>query len=168
VAGRTTYTDEELARLYVTLASNEGNVKRTARDTGIPESTVRRWKTEWETNGPPAVEAVEQAVSTFTEDAERVRNKALKAIEEKIPGAKVGELTTLVGVLDDKITRARGLPTGRVEYAHALPPADEIREALTAIFQGAVQAAADRELDIIDAEVIEEQAAKALPAPRTN
>lgn len=166
MAGRTTYSDDDLARLFVSLTANEGNVKRTARDTGIPESTVRRWKTEWETKGPPSYEAVEQAVSTFAEDAERVRDKALKAIEEKIPGAKVGELTTLVGVLDDKIMRARGLATGRVEHVHALPPADEIREVLAAVFQGAVQTAAARELDIIDAEVIEEQAQKALPAPK--
>jgi len=166
MAGRTTYSDEDLARLFVSLMANEGNVKRTARDTNIPESTVRRWKTEWETNGPPSYEAVEAAVTTFAEDAERVRDKALKAIEEKIPGAKVGELTTLVGVLDDKITRSRGLATGRVEHVHALPPVDEIREALAAVFQGAIQAASQRELDIIDAEVIEEQAQKALPAPR--
>lgn len=163
---RTTYSDEDLARLYVSLTANEGNVKRTARDTGIPESTVRSWKQKWETDGPPSYGEVEVAVSDFTTDAERVRNKALASIEEKIPGAKVGELTTLVGVLDDKIMRARGLATGRVEHTLALPAADEIREALSAVFQGAIQAAANREADIIDAEVIEEQAVKALPAPR--
>lgn len=161
---KTTYSDQDLARLYVSLSANEGNVKRTARDTGIPESTVRSWKKKWDDGEAPPQADVELAVTTFTEDAERVRDKALKAIEEKIPTAKVGELTTLVGVLDDKITRARGLATGRVEHVHALPDADEIRRTLGAVLQGTLQAAAAREEDIIDAEVIEEQAVKALPS----
>lgn len=164
MAGRTTYSDEELARLYVTLTVNEGNVKRTARDTGIPESTVRSWKQKWEAGEPPP--SVEIAISDFVEDAERVRDKALVAVEEKIPLAKVGELTTLIGVLTDKIDRARGMATGRVEHVYALPPADEIRRTLTEVFEGARLAAANREAEIIDAEVIEEQALKALPAPR--
>lgn len=168
MANRTTYTDDELARLYVALTANEGNVKRTARDTGVPESTVRKYKKQWETEGPPqATEAVEKAVTDFTVDAERVRNKALLSIEEKIPGAKVGELTTLVGVLDDKIMRARGLAVGRVEHVHKLPPAEEIKAVLGAVFQGSLEAAAQREGEIVDVQVIqvEEQAPqKALPA----
>lgn len=166
---RTTYTDEELARLYVALVTNEGNVKRTARDTGIPESTVRSWKNKWETEGPPDIGAVEDAVTDFTADAERVRNKALLAIEGKIDTAKVGELTTLVGVLDDKIQRAKGLAIGRVEHVHTLPPADQIREALGAVLDGALAIASKREGEIVDAEIIavEEQAPrKALPAGR--
>ena len=166
MAGRTTYTDDELARLYVALTANEGNVKRTARDTGVPESTVRKWKNTWEAEGPPDIGKVEQAIGDFTDAAERVRDKALLAIEEKIPGAKVGELTTLVGVLDDKITRARGLAVGRVEHVHTLPPAEEIKAVLGAVFQGSLEAAAQRESEIVDAEIItvEEQAQKGLPA----
>jgi transposase-like protein len=168
VAGRTTYTDDELARLYVALTANEGNVKRTARDTGVPESTVRKYRDQWEREGPPNVGEVEAAVTDFTADAERVRNKALASIEEKIPGAKVGELTTLVGVLDDKIQRARGLAIGRVEHVHTLPPAEEIKAVLGAVFQGSLEAASQRESEIVDAEIIsvEEQAPKALPAGR--
>lgn len=168
MAGRTTYTDDELARLYVALTANEGNVKRTARDTGVPESTVRKYRDQWEREGPPHVGDVESAVADFTTNAERVRDKALLAIEEKIPGAKVGELTTLVGVLDDKIQRARGLAIGRVEHVHTLPPAEEIKAVLGAVFQGSLEAAAQRESEIVDAEIIsvEEQAPKALPAGR--
>lgn len=168
MARRTTYTDEELARLYVALTANDGNVKRTARDTGVPESTVRSWKQKWETEGPPAMGAVEDAVTDFTTDAERVRNKALIAIEGKIPDAKVGELTTLVGVLDDKIQRAKGLAIGRVEHVHSLPPAEEIRKALGAVLDGALALASKREGEIVDAEIIEveEQAQKALPPGR--
>lgn len=29
------------------LVANGGNVKRTARDTGVPETTVRRWRAQW-------------------------------------------------------------------------------------------------------------------------
>lgn len=43
--------------VYTTLLANEGNVKRTARDTGVNESTVRRWKREFETNPPKKPES---------------------------------------------------------------------------------------------------------------
>lgn len=166
MAGKTTYSDDDLARLYVALTANEGNVKRTARDTGVPESTVRMYKRKWESEGPPPIEGVEEAVEAFAVRAERVRDKALDAIEDKIPNGKIGELTTLVGVLDDKITRAKGLSTGRVEHVHSLPDAEVIREALGAVFQGALQAAAQREEEIIDAEIVEEQSPKELPRGR--
>lgn len=166
MAGKRTYSDDDLAKLYVALTANEGNVKRTARDTGVPESTVRMYKKEWEAEGPPSLEGVEQAVEAFTERAERVRDKALEAIEGKIPTGKIGELTTLVGVLDDKITRAKGLTLGRVEHVHSLPDAEVIRETLGAVFKGALQAAAQREEEIIDAEVVEEQSPKELPRGR--
>lgn len=46
------YSREDRARVYTTLLSNEGNVKRTARDTGVNATTVRRWKREFATNPP--------------------------------------------------------------------------------------------------------------------
>jgi hypothetical protein len=40
------YSKGERACVFLSLAANRGNVKRTARETGVPESTVRLWRNE--------------------------------------------------------------------------------------------------------------------------
>jgi transposase-like protein len=157
VAGRAKYTDDDKARVFVVLGANDGNVKRTARETGVPENTVRRWRDEWEKNGPPPTDMVEGAVGDFVSDAERVRNKALLAIEQKIPQAKVSELNNTVGILTDKIDRARGLVDRRV-VEHQLPSGDQIREALGTFAAEMMKLSQRREAEIVDAEIVEQPA----------
>ena len=154
---RATYTPEDKARVYVTLTTNDGNIKRTARDMGVPENTIRRWRDEWAKNGPPELEQVERAVGEFLDEAVELRGLALQALRRKVDlllkdpdKVKVAELTTLMGVLDDKITRAQGLATGRVEHVHTLPPADEIREALVSAFGGMKAITEQREAEVIE------------------
>jgi transposase-like protein len=161
VAARATYNESDKARVYVVLASNDGNVKRTSRETGVPENTVRRWKKEFE-ESPPSTELVETAVGDFVGDAERVRHKALLKIEALIDGdkVKVGELNNTVGILTDKIDRARGLDVKRVEHEHRLDPAS-VREALVGFMQDMQQMSRAREVEIVEAEVVEQAA---LPA----
>ncbi|MCC6382829.1 MAG: helix-turn-helix domain-containing protein [Dehalococcoidia bacterium] len=163
---RQQYTDDDRARGFLALTIHDGNVKRVARETGIPESTVRRWKQEWERDGVPEIvhEIAAQDAGEFVDDAVRVRDKALAEIERKIPDAKTSELITVVGVLDDKITRAKGLATHRTEVKHELPSPEEITAALSAAMQGALSAARHRAATI-DGEVIE-PAPRALEAPR--
>lgn len=158
------YTDADRARVYVVLTTNEGNVKRTARETGVPENTVRRWKKEWQQNGPPSLDDVEEAAGDFLAEAERVRWKALMALDGKIEQAKPSELITVIGVLDDKIARAKGLAVGKVEHVHTLPSPDEIRQTLGAALAGVLQAAKERQEEIIDAELVEQAPAGELPS----
>lgn len=110
--GKRFYSDEEKARVHVALTVNEGNVSRTARDTGVAESTVRDWKQAWERDGVPQEIAVQAAAEAddFIREAVIVRNEAVARARELIPGStKIAELTTLAGVLDDKIYRARSV-----------------------------------------------------------
>lgn len=167
MASRATYSDADKARAYVALQANEGNVKRTARDLRIPVSTLRLWRNEWRDIGPPNLDdpIVQAEITDFIENAERIRNKALMEIENKIPSGSLAQLSTVVGVLDDKITRAKGLATGRVEHVHSLPSPDDIRDALVAGIQGAVEAARQRHEEIVEAD-FEEQSLTELPAAR--
>jgi transposase-like protein len=154
---RATYTEADKAQVYVVLTTNDGNVKRTARDTGTPENTVRRWKKEWAENGPPSTEEVEVAVGAFLDEAVELRGLALTALRRKVDlllkdpdKVKVAELTTLMGVLDDKITRAQGLATGRVEHVHALPSGDQLVAPLLEAFEAVRQLTAQREGEVIE------------------
>lgn len=158
------YTDEDKASIFVALSANDGNVKRTARETGLPVSTVRRWRDEWESGEEPSLEAVEVAVGDFLEQAVTTRDLALQVLKEKVPDAKPGELVNIIGMLDDKITRAKGLADRRVEHVHSLPSAEEIREALSGFAAGMHDAAIQRQADVTDAELREQP--RGLPAPR--
>lgn len=165
---RATYSAEDKARAYVVLQTNDGNLKRTARDTGIPEPTIRRWRNEWAEGGPPPVEQVEQAATDYLSEAERVRDLSLRRIKERLESDNVKDqgtlpqLATVYGIVTDKIDRARGIADKRVEHRVALPSPEEIRGALTALVAGVQEGHAVREEEIEDAEIIEEP--RALPS----
>lgn len=167
---RRLYTDEERASVYVALAVNDGNVARSARDTGIAESTVRDWKFTWEREGVPLeVQTLADSIATgFVADAERVRDKALKALELAIDTGELknDKLITVVGVLEDKIRLGKGLATSRSETVHSLPDPQEVQHQLAAAVLQVLSTAKERELDIIDAEIVEETSDLALPAAR--
>lgn len=144
-----------MAHAYVVLETNQGNVKRTARDCNLPESTIRRWRDLWLEEGPPDTTVVAAEATDFIEDAERVRDAALKVLEGKLDSATPSALVATIGMLQDKVSIARGLATSRHETVHALPSPQEIADTLGAVLQGAIQAAKARDHDIIDAEILE-------------
>ena len=153
------YLEEDIARAYVTWVANGQMMKRTARDTAIPESTLRKWIRGWEENGPPVdPRELERVAGEFAEEAERIRDIALAQLEAKLPNANVSQLVAVVGMLTDKVNITRGLATSRVEHVKALPPAEEIAQALGTALQAALVAAQQRDDEIVDAEVL------ALPA----
>lgn len=164
---RATYSAEDKARAYVILQTNEGNLKRTARDTGIPEPTIRRWRNEWAAEGAPPLDMIEEVVTDYVGQMESTRDLSLQRIKERLESDSVKDqgtlpqLATVFGILTDKIDRARGIADKRVEHVHALPSPDEIRGALTALVAGVQQGHAVREEEIEDAEIIEEP--RALP-----
>jgi len=155
------YTDAEIASVYVVLTTNEGNVKRTARDTGVPENTVRRWKKKWESEGPPQLDEIEQVATDMISEAERVRDLALRKIEDRLREDKgtLAQIVTAYGVLTDKIDRARGIGSSHHhEHKLTLPSPDEIRATLGALVEGVQAGHAVREDEIEDAEIIEQPA----------
>lgn len=148
-----------------------GLVKRAAKETGVPEQTVRNWKRRWDVEGLP--ESIGKELDTkvlpdFVTQALRVRDLALTKIEEVIPEATIKNLPalgTIVGILEDKVRMAQGLATSRTEVTHSLPSPEEMRTLAQSYAQGAVSAALERDEAIIDAEEIVEQAPRALLSP---
>ena len=155
-----------MPRPYDVFTANDGIIKRTARETGIPESTLRAWRDEWQKEGPPATEEVEQAVTSFITEAQEVRGLALDVIRKKLvllqdnpKDVNVAQVTTLIGILTDKIDRAAGLDQGsRVDHFHHLPAPEELKALMAGYVEGQAQLAASREAEIIDAEIVEQVA----------
>lgn len=158
---RREYSSEDKARAYVVLTSNEGNLKRTARDTGIPEPTIRRWRNEWESGGPPSLESLEEAVTDMVAQAEKIQDLALQRIKERLESDDIKQqgtlpqLATVYGIVTDKLDRARGIGTTH-EHKLTLPSPDEIRATLGALVENVQAGHVVREEEIEDAEIIDE------------
>lgn len=162
MAGRSKYSEEDRARCYVVLQANGGNVKAAARELELPVTTVRRWRGEFEAEGPPDLDVVEEAVEDYLGEMEKIRNKALRLLDAKLPEASAKDTATIFGILDDKVSRARGIADATVKHELVLPDVDTIREALGAVVQGAIEAAGRRQEEIVEAEIVE--APRALPS----
>lgn len=160
MASRRRYTDRDKALVFAELSVNDGNVKRTARNTGYDVSFVRRCKIEWDRNGVPesVMEEVAPIVSDFMADAIRIRGKLLKRLEElldKGDRATIPQLVTGIGVLSDKIRAYEAISesTHRVEHTFQLPPAEELKELFSGVLVGVLEAARTRAAEI---EAVEE------------
>lgn len=163
------YNDVDKARVIAVLQANDGNVKRTARETGVAEQTVRDWKKKMERRElPPGTQAaLPAAIKDFVEDAERLRNKAMHELEVlmDLGELKGKDLITVIGVLTDKVRLVQGKATSRTEQVQAAPTPEEFAPVFADYLTRSFEAASRREFDIDlpDTEV-EEQAVLALPA----
>lgn len=156
---RRIYSEKDRARVYLVLESNEGNVKRTAREVNIPENTLRDWNRDWKANGIPEgfFNHAEEVQGEFVEQAEEVKFLALQRMREVIPDSNnLQHLATTVGILDDKITRAKGLPTSTVKTQNDVLDNPEHVVEIFKGFIGEIVAAARERHDVIDAEFTEQ------------
>lgn len=164
--GRSNYNDEDKAKVYVALVGNDGNLRRTARETGISVPTLSKWKKDWDENGLPESIAgkVPKEVDAFVSKAEEVIELGLARAKQLIPElgpTQFAAIGTMIGILSDKVARAKGLPTSKTEVTHNLPDPTKLREILaeyTGIMRGETQ---DR-TKVLDVEVVREQSAKEL------
>lgn len=160
MAGRASYSEQDKARVFLALTANDGNVKRTAREIGVPETTVRNFKREFEDN-PPSQELVQQEFETgdYVAELETLRKELSVALRRKIPDMTGHQLAVSYGIIDDKLTRARGLATSRTEHVHTLPSAEELALAGQMLATGAIEAARQRQAELAESNVRREQPA---------
>lgn len=143
------------ARVYAELEANEGNIKRTARNTGVPISTVRDWKQEWANGGvdTATVEALPAVVIDFVQDATRVRDKLLIRLEQLADKGDLSarEIVPALGMLTDKIRAYKGLDAVR-EHHHTveIPVLDELEAKLGSALKELVAAGQKRQQVIDD------------------
>lgn len=154
---RRVYTEHDQALVAVTYQTNNGNLRRTARDTGIPVTTIRDWTRKWEAEGyPEPVEAAVPAVrESFLEEAELVRNLMVRRLQEKVQRgeASTRDLITGIGVLTDKINVLRGMATSRTETLQVvLPDTQELAKGLAKFITKTVDDSVRRSEVIEDAE----------------
>lgn len=107
------YSAEDRANSLAVLQSNNGNVLKTARETGIPRDTLR----EWDKNRrgvTPEVMAIQQLkAGSLAEKFERVAHLAADLLSESETIAKASplDLAKIGGICVDKSQLLSGQPT---------------------------------------------------------
>lgn len=162
MAGRPRYDVDTKARIYVALRANEGNLKKTSREEGIPVNTLRNWRNDWEMNkNIPDANVIDIAYGDFLKNVEDARNRAVGLISQGLEGLdptklSMGDLKNLavvVGVLDDKWNRAKGLDRDRnLHVHHHLPAADELRDLMGGYVTEQIEQA---QHEVVDADYVE-------------
>ena len=154
------YDAEDQARIAVALKTNDGNMNKTARELGIPFSTVATWKKKWEMYGYP--EEMDSLLPATREDfitvATDVRWEMIEALREKVRRREMHgrDLVQGISVLTDKINILSGLATSRHEKIElTLPDPKVLAEALTAFVNKTVDDAMTRNEEIIEVEAEE-------------
>ena len=164
MAGKPQYSEADRMNVYSALVANDWQIKTAARETGIPETTVRRWSKEFKQN-PPAQEAVEAALesSDYVADLRDARNEALAALRTKIPEMSGRDLATTYGILTDKLARVDGEKKKDNEHHHFhhLPPAEEVAGLLQGLGAQALDASRQRQSELESRDLREQLA---LPA----
>lgn len=129
-AKKRTYTDEYRAEALAALAANDGNVKRTARQLGVPYTTLKQWAKgivhpEARANAQPKKELLadrlEELAHLLLDDLAR---------PEKIMGASLPHVATALGIAVDKMQLLRGLPTVTVQNEYSSLSDDELKRLL--------------------------------------
>ena len=103
------YTDAERANALAVLQSNDGNVLRTSKATGIPRTTLITWSgdVERQTRMPE----VERARFDLADVIERELQNIFEAMATKRADASYRELATAAGILIDKLRLLTGKAT---------------------------------------------------------
>lgn len=123
---RREYPDTFRAEALAALDANDGNVSRTAREIGMPESTLRSWA-----NGVGkrriSAELRGEKRGDLADRLEDIAWKLVNGIDEKdIEGASLVQKTTAFGICVDKMRLLRNQAT----EISAEASADDLRESI--------------------------------------
>ena len=105
------YSDEEKATVLATLDANEGNVALTARQLGMPDSTLRGWAKGRGTHEEIA-ELRDQKKGELSERLEAIAHQLVDALPGKIDEASLQQTATSLGITIDKMQLLKQKPTG--------------------------------------------------------
>jgi len=102
------HPDARREEVLALLKANGGNVKRTAREAGVPVQTVADWKKKAPVLG---TESRSQNEATLEELFEHIIRVAAGLLPGKLETAKPSETGTVLGIVFDKLQLLRGAPT---------------------------------------------------------
>lgn len=154
------YPDEAKAAALAALDANHGNVKRTARQLGIPESSLRYLIDTADDTGDHAARV--RALRAAKRDDLAVAMSdiawiAARQVQDRLPEASARDAAVVMGIAVDKAQLLRGLPT-QVHGQAAHPvlgklSAEQLRAVRAALATVVVDAADSAAVDAADTTV---------------
>jgi len=91
---RRAYDALDHAAVHNALTRNQDNVKRTARETGVPENTVRRWRNHWRVSGAPSHEDTVHAQQIVGRRAQLEQALGTALLRDVLNAAQSDDLST--------------------------------------------------------------------------
>ena len=128
------YSDDTIAETLALLAAYDGNAAKTSRKTGIPSSTIRRWRDQQ--HNPPtdkmtgAAENSARKKAQISERLEELVHTILDLAPDKAEEADFRQLLTSLGIAIDKIQLLRGEATEITEQRNVEHIRDQIQRKL--------------------------------------
>lgn len=123
---RRSYTDADRAAALAALDANADNLARTARETGIPRNTLRRWA-DGEGVVPQLSELRQEKRTLSLSRIEEVAAEVLECIPNSLAGTPPHQLATAFGILADKIVALKALERDAGDQGKAAHLTDEER-----------------------------------------
>jgi len=129
---------EEIERGLQALAEHGGNAEAASRDTGIPATTLRGWKTQFVDE---FVEVRREKRTDFIDEVWETAKEAVKQVKAKIKEASAKEAAIIAGIFIDKALVMGGEPDtiGEMRVSeHRSDVERKLREAVEASPEGDV------------------------------
>lgn len=157
---RRNWTHEDKVRILARLEIHNGNIKRTARENGMPPSTLRKWRDEeLENPNPVTQEILNKTVDMFKAETEDIIHLTLslakkgliqrQSDDKDITLREVKDLLTSMAITYDKLNLHEGKPTARVESSNQINT-EEIKEVFLESFSEAIQQSQDISKDVLE------------------
>jgi transposase-like protein len=103
------YSDEERAACLAALDANGGNLGRTARQVGVPESTLKGWRDAPDAAAPAEVRARKK--EELADLLEAFVRSSVGQLDAKLAAADFRDASTGIAILIDKMRLLRGEST---------------------------------------------------------
>ena len=108
-----TYTNDFRASALAALAANAGDVLRTARQLGIPETTLRHWAEGH--RHPEARQMAEEKKRPLADRLEEIAHSLIDNMPAKMTVATLQQLTVSLGIAVEKMCLLREVPNAASE-----------------------------------------------------
>lgn len=131
------YSDVQRAETMAVLAANGGNLNKTARNTGIPLSTLAKWA-DGKGHSPDHADLCMEKKKDLAELFEGIARDILDAAADKIADASLKDAMVSAGVAVDKMQLLKNEPTSITKSVNERSPADARRELADLLFAGRV------------------------------
>lgn len=154
------WTAQDRAHALAVLDQNSGVIKRTARQLGMPESTLRVWRDEQQSNPNPYV------LEVIKESGEKFKQRSIEIIElsqeiqvrgmrdrlrsrDPISLREIKEAATIGAIAVDKLVLHQGKEPAKVDHNISIS-ADESAKVFAEAISLALESANERTKDVIE------------------